>query len=296
VITPLLPTPLAQNLDEREFKLIRDLVAREVGIHLHDGKRALVQGRLLKRVRELGLESFGAYYERVVAAGGAIADADELVTLIDRITTNETSFFREADQFAFLEGVLLPDWRAKAAAGARSRRVRIWSAGCSTGEEPYSLAMLLMADLPREDGWSIELLATDVSSRVLRVARDAVYVESSVSTIPERLRARSLLRGHGARQGMVRIAPEVRAMVRFERLNLHRDAFPAAAAFDLVLCRNVLIYFDAKTKARIVTKLVGRVARDGLLFVGHAESVGSFDARLHALRPNVYAVRPEGSS
>jgi chemotaxis protein methyltransferase CheR len=294
--TPPPIEPRVREPDDREFALIRELVAREVGIHLHEGKRALVYGRLARRLRELGLETFGEYYARVVGPKGMVRDRDELVALIDRITTNETAFFREPQHFAYLEEVVFPEWRAQARAGERPRRVRAWSAGCSSGEEPYSLAMMLWHHLPRSEGWSFDVLATDISTRILRTAADAIYPLARAAPISEEMRMRYMLRGIGSRAGTLRVAPELRAQVRFERLNLNGDAYPTGGPFDLVFCRNVLIYFDGPRKQRVVRELSARLAPEGLLFVGHAESVSSFGGNLVALRPNVYAPRRTGAT
>jgi chemotaxis protein methyltransferase CheR len=164
-------SPEVRPLEEGEYGLFQKLVFREAGIHLGDVKRALVAARLLRRLRELELTSYGTYYRRV------IEDRDELRQMLDAITTNETQFFREPRHFELLSETFIPAWRAEAARGARARHIRVWSAGCSTGEEPYSLAMTLLAALPPSDGWEIEILATDLSTRVLAHARQRILNE-----------------------------------------------------------------------------------------------------------------------
>ncbi len=267
---------------DREFNQLRELVLQHAGIHLNDSKKPLVYGRLARRVRELELESFGAYYRRV------LEDDAELVRFLDRITTNETHFFREPHHFVHLADTILPSLVEAAAAGARAKTVRVWSAGCSTGEEPYSIAMTLLDRLPPA-GWSIDVLATDLSTRVLDVARGATWPESRTSGIPEDFLHKYMLRGIGSRAGFVRASPRLRSVVRVGRLNLNDDVYPAGEPFDLVFCRNVLIYFQPARRQRVLARLVSRLAPDGQLFVGHAESVQGLPDRLRCVCPTVYA-------
>jgi chemotaxis protein methyltransferase CheR len=264
-----------------EFARFRALIEREAGIHLSDAKRALLTARLIHRVRELGLPTFGSYLQRVLAD-----DHAEVVQMIDRICTNETSFFREPHHFDVITQQAAPRWIAAADAGRRARRATAWSAGCSTGEEPYSLAMALRAALPA--GWDLSILATDLSTRVLAHARAAVYPIERAANVPVELRRGGLLRGIGGQAGKVKMAPEVREVVRFERLNLVSDAYATGPLFDLILCRNVLIYFRADVRARVVDRLIGRLAPGGLLLLGHAESLPPAQRGLRTVIPTVY--------
>jgi len=168
--------------------------------------------------------------------------------------------------------------------------VRVWSAACSTGEEPYSLAMTLLERLPRSAGWTVEILATDISTRVLERARAAVWPIAKASEIPVGRLKRFMLRGTGPQDGRMRAGPELREVVRFARLNLDADVYPVQGLFDLVFCRNVLIYFRPETKARVLASLGARLAADGCLFLGHAESVTGLSTRLASVGPNVYAL------
>src|SRR5438128_2428054 len=178
-----------------DFESFRALILERSGIHLNDSKKALLHGRLARRVRELGLPSFAEYFRRVTE------DAVELVTLLDRITTNETQFFREPHHFAFLADSIVPSLVVDADLGLRPKRVRAWSAGCSTGEEAYSIAMALLDRLPVGTGWTVEVLATDLSTRALDVARRATWPVTRASEIPEPLLKRHMLRGIGAQAG-----------------------------------------------------------------------------------------------
>jgi chemotaxis protein methyltransferase CheR len=273
--------PDVKPLEQGEFGLFQRIVFREAGIHLGDIKLALVASRLLRRIRELGLKSYGAYYRRVVE------DKNELRLMLDAITTNETQFFREPRHFELLTETLVPEWRRAAESGTRRRHVRVWSAGCSTGEEPYSLAMSLLAALPPEDGWTVEILATDLSTRVLEHARTGVYAADRAAAIPRPLLQAFMLKGVGAQEGFVKVAPPLQAAVSFRRLNLNDDSYAVDDPFDAIFCRNVFIYFNQTTRTRIVRQLLGHLRSDGYFFVGHSESLGG-TPWLETVVPTVY--------
>jgi chemotaxis protein methyltransferase CheR len=261
---------------------LRELVESSSGIHLSSAKRALLSGRLARRVRELGLAGFGEYHEL------ARRDAAERVRLVDLVATNETRFFREPRHFELLEQRVLPRIAADAAAGRRPPRLRAWSAACATGEEPYSLAMVALRALP---GFDVEILASDISTRALDQARAAVYRVTRASDIPSRHLKAHMRRGVRSQEGLMMAGPQLRAAVRFERRDLVSEPCPAGP-FDLVFCRNVLIYFRPETRTRVVDKLVDALAGGGLLFLGHAESLLGASRGLRPVIPTVYA-RPE---
>jgi chemotaxis protein methyltransferase CheR len=267
-------------VSDRDFTRFQALINREAGIWLAPVKKALLVGRLARRLRELGLDSYGDYYERVEA------DGVERVRMLDAICTNETHFFREPRHFDFLETRVLPAWREEAEAGRRPRRVRIWSAACSTGEEPYSLAMTLLTAFP--SGWDLEIVASDLSTKVLERAQNGVWPIEKAKEIPDAHRKAFMLRGYGAQEGLMKAGPEIRAIVGFQRVNLVGESWPAGP-FDLVFCRNVLIYFDRATKVRVVERLLGRLDPRGYLFLGHAESLGGITAAGRPVVPTVYA-------
>lgn len=280
-----LPAPATAppgTLGEREFGLLRALIRRESGIHLAEAKRPLLARRLAKRLRALGLPSYLAYYRRVCR------DGDETRRMLDCVTTNETSFFREARQFQWIEGTALPRWRHAARLGLRSRRVRAWSAACSSGEEAYSLAMVLLAGLPAAEGWHTRVLATDLSSAVLETARRGIWPLRKAEPIPPALVKRYLLRGLNGQRGNFAAGPELRSVLELERLNLAADPYPAGP-FDLLFCRNVLIYFGRDERRRVIDRLVDRLAPGGLLVVGQAETLHGVRDDLRALAPSIYA-------
>ena len=198
------------------------------------------------------MSSFSAYYEYLSSEKSGA----EVGEMLDRISTNETHFFREPRQFAFLEQQVFPAWQAQATRVSRSKHIRVWSAGCSTGEEPYSIAMILLDHFPPRTGWQIEILATDLSQRALRAARTAVWPIGKAKQIPPKYLKQFMLRGTGAQAGNMKAGTELTALVRFEQLNLNDSVPPWLEHFDLIFCRNVLIYFDARSRARVIHRLV----------------------------------------
>lgn len=283
------PTPAGiKPLREREFAAFQAFIYKEAGIYLSKVKQALLVGRLSRRMRELGLDSFAAYYERVIDP----RYPDERVELINAICTHETHFFREPRQFDYLDNVVLPKWRAQAEAGERPRRVRAWSAGCSSGEEPFSIAMSLLAGCPASGGWSVEVVATDVSTRVLDRARAATWPLERARHIPDAYLKRFMLRGQGDHSHQMKAGPELRSVVTFAHLNLNSDVYELPNTFDLVFCRNVLIYFDAQSKERVMRHLLSRLSPDGLLFLGHAETLSGVQTSPapRAVMPTIYTL------
>ena len=267
-------------IDDHELRRFQSVVLRAAGIHLSPQKRALIMSRLWRRLRDLNLERYGEYLDRVEH------DPDELVEMLDRIATNETRFFREQKQFEFLENVVAPRWRRTAEEGRRHSAVHVWSAACSTGEEPYSVAMCLRAALGLL--WDIRILATDLSTRALAAARAGIWPAEKVAQIPPRFLESFMLRGHGSQSGRIKAGPEIRAMVSFARLNLNDADYGIRQRFDLILCRNALMYFDAASRQCVVERLVDRLLPDGLLFVGHAETLHGITTRLRPLLPTIY--------
>jgi len=259
---------------DREFRLFQQLVYETAGIHLGPAKRALLSGRLSRRVRELGFRTFGAYYDFLKSN----RDSEEC-ELLDRITTNETSFFREPRHFEFLRNRVVPE-RGRSS-------IRIWSAGCSTGEEPYSIAMTLREALVPEG--QIEIVATDLSRRVLDRASSAEWPSSESRAIPQDLLRKYMLKGIGPNAGKFKAQPELRQLVRFLRLNLNQPVYAGVPSdLDAIFCRNVLIYFDARSKRAVIERLVSRLRRGGHLFIGHAESLVGVDAAMRCVEPTVY--------
>lgn len=277
------PAPMGPaDLPDRVFQGYQRLIYREAGISLGPTKKALLVGRLTRRLRELGNPSFSDYLHLVEE------DAQERLRLLDAICTHETRFFREPRHFEFLEQDVLPRWRAQGHAGSGLRRVRAWSAGCSTGEEAFSLAMVLRLNLPAEEGWQIEIVATDLSTRILERARRTLWAVERSHEIPARYLKAFMLRGTGSQEGWMKAGPELRPLVHFERLNLNAERYPSLGRFELIFCRNVFIYFDMESKGRAVDRLLDHLTPQGHLFVGHAESLTGLSPRVRLVQSTIY--------
>ncbi len=276
-----------KTITQKEFLSFQELIYRTSGIWLSQVKTALLVGRLSKRLRHFGLKSFSEYF-RVVSN-----DPEEFTRMLDAISTNETRFFREPNQFDFLEQQVLPQWIAEAEAGARARKVRVWSAGCSTGQEPYSLAMTLLHHLPPSAGWEIEIVATDLSTQVLEVAKSATWDFAKSSEIPDHYLKAFMLRGFGDQKGKMKAGNEIRSLIRFFQLNLNGPNYPVSGKFDLIFCRNVLIYFDLETRTKVIQRLIEHLSPDGFLFVGHAESLHTMASVVRRVVPTIYTQIPK---
>jgi chemotaxis protein methyltransferase CheR len=280
----VLRDPPGVSVSPTLFVKFQQLIHRETGIWLGDTKSALLCGRLSRRLRALEMSSLDEYYDLVTLPD----QHDERVLMIDAITTNETRFFRDPRHFEFLESRVIPRWRAEAQQGLRTKSIRVWSAGCSSGEEPYSLAMLLARHLPADQGWSETIFATDISTKILAQARLGIYNIAKSPDIPEPLLKDYMLKGVDHQLGQMKAAPEIQAMVDFQKLNLAHGPYPPEAHFDVIFCRNVLIYFDLRSKQKVVEHLTRCLVRNGLLFVGQAENLSSMNSQLKSLVPAVY--------
>ena len=273
------------------FSKFQGLIYQEAGIWLASHKTALLTGRLARRLRLLGLSNMHEYYRLVTQPD----QQHERAIMIDCITTNETHFFREPRHFELLAHQVFPRWKEQAAAGARPKHLRIWSAGCSTGEEPYSLAMMLLKYFPKELGWDLEILATDISTGVLEKARAAIFPLDKSKEIPQDYLHDHMLKGVADQEGTMKASPDLQRLVRFARVNLHAGSYPLSASFDLIFCRNVLIYFDRESKEKVVNGLLRHLLPSGLLFVGHSENLNGVTPRLKTIVPTVYGISgPDG--
>ena len=272
------------------FQKFQKLIYTETGIWLGSSKTALLCGRLFRRLRELEIASLEGYYECLAGPD----QQEERNRMIDAITTNETRFFREPRQFEFMVQKVFPRWQAEAERGLRPKRVRIWSAGCSSGEEPYTMAMLLAKYLPAEEGWDARLLATDISNRVLEKANKGVYPIARSAELPKDLLHSFVLRGMAERQGEMKVKIEIQQMVDFRRLNLNHESEVSESPFDVIFCRNVLIYFDVASKQRVITNLCRHLMANGLLLVGHAENLNNISPQLRCVEPSIYTQTQNG--
>lgn len=269
------------EMTEAVMESFATLLYEEAGIALNTTKRNMVSARLGKRLRALNLETFDEYLAYLNTPIGRQRELDEFV---DVMTTNKTEFFRERSHYDTLINTVLPAMKPTLANGDA---FSVWSAGCSTGEEPYSLAMLLYDQfLCVENSYSV--FATDICRKVLSHAEAAVYAEETIKPVPTALSQRFLLRGKGHQHGRFRVAPEIRRMVQFDRLNLMDDIFGIDRLFHAIWCRNVMIYFDTPTKIELTRKLCRQLVPGGFLFVGHSESLNGLSDSLQPVVPAVY--------
>ncbi len=266
-LNPDSPAPQGQ-LSDAEFDSLRTLIYELTGISLNDSKRSLVEGRVARRLRANDLASYGEYCELVRSLP---AEAEEVVELINCVTTNKTDFFREPHHFEFLRTRLFPELEARARKGG-PRHVRLWSAACSSGEEPYTLAMTAFEHFAGK-GWRIEILATDIDTDVLARAKAGVYPTERVDGLPSETVRRHFLRGKGRWAGHYKVRPELAQLVRFERLNFMDDEWGVEGRFDAIFCRNVVIYFDRRTQDALFRRLHTHLADEGYLMIGHSENL-----------------------
>ena len=269
-------------LGDAEFEFLRQFVLTHCGISLGDHKRQLVQGRLLRRLRALKLDGFAAYCHLLRSDPDA-----EMGELASAISTNVTSFFREVHHYDFITNELLPRWLKE----KRNGRLRIWSAGCSTGEEPYAMAMVLAEALEKFDG-SIDakILATDLSPQALRTAREGVYPIDRLAGVDEARRQRWFQRGEGSFAGLARVHPRLRELVTILPLNLLHE-WPMQHHFDAIFCRNVVIYFDKPTKQRLFARYAQQLVEGGYLFLGHSESMYGLSEDFDLVGRTIYRKR-----
>jgi chemotaxis protein methyltransferase CheR len=274
---------MEKNLPDRLFLQFSQLVYEQCGINLHEGKKALLQARLNKRLRLTGIPSYEDYFKFITSP----ANPGEFINFLDSVSTNLTYFFRESQHFDFLEQVALPEI-IKTKQKDRSSRLRVWSAGCSTGEEPYSLAMSILAHLPDTAKWDFRILATDISTRTLDVASRGIYTDEKVQKVPPGLRHMHFTKlNNGNGKADYEVAPHVKRIITFRRVNL-KEAYPFKGPFDLIFCRNVMIYFDKQTQETLVNKMANFLGPGGYLFVGHSESLTGLNHKLAYVRPAVY--------
>jgi chemotaxis protein methyltransferase CheR len=264
-------------MNAKDFLQIGQIVYEHCGIRLNSGKEQLVRSRLSKRLRDLGVKSFGEYLKYVQTD----KTSQELDAMIDCLTTNKTAFFREEHHFNFLRSQILPALKHRGAG------LRIWSAGCSSGEEPYSIAILLSEEFAGFDKTNLKILATDISSRVLAKARFGEYESESVKDVPAPLLAKyfSLIQMNSS--AIYRINDTVRKIVRLARLNL-MDAWPMKGPFDVIFCRNVMIYFDTSAQRNLVQRYYELLNPGGYLLVGHSESLLTSSGAFKYVQPATY--------
>lgn len=267
-------------LNEKQFADFSEIITSLLGIKMPPSKKTMLQGRLFRRVRDLKMSSITDYHRWFFSHPGAMES--ELQHLINLATTNKTDFFREPAHFDFLSQRAIPEWRENP-----SRSFSIWCAGCSTGEEPYTLAITL-SEAQTSAPFDFQILATDVSTRALRKAREAIYTDAQVAPIPPNLRQKYLLRSKDPSKKHYRISPEIRDRIRFGILNFLADSYRIPFPLNAIFFRNVMIYFDRETQQKIIEKMCSFLLPKGYLFIGHSESLNGLNLPIDGVCPAVY--------
>jgi chemotaxis protein methyltransferase CheR len=270
-------------LSDKDFDRIRTTVYQYCGTNLSPLKKTMVQSRLLKKIQKYKMDSYSQYLDFVF-----IHDKDklELIDFIDLITTNKTDFFREAHHFSFLEKEVLPKFNQNKK--TNSDVFKIWSAGCSSGHEPYTSAMVLQNFKEKNSGFNYHIFASDISTKVLEEAKIAIYNDDVVEIVPMEYKRKYLLKSKDKNKHKVRIIPELRKKVEFRRLNFMDNDYQISTKFDVIFCRNVLIYFDYKTQEQILQKLCKKLKHGAFMFLGHSESILNMDLPLSTINPSVF--------
>lgn len=273
-----------KKMSNKDFARLSKFIHTQYGIKMPPAKRIMLESRLQKRLRTLELSSFHDYIEYVLSREGK---EYELIHMIDLVTTNKTDFFREPVHFDFLVETVLPELIDLYQAGIRSV-LKVWSAGCSTGEEPYTLAIVLSEFAKTRPDFHFSILATDISSRVLEYGEEGIYEEEKVEPIPKNLKKKYLLRGKDKNKNLVRIKPELRKLIRFYRLNLMDSRYPKLGTLDVVFFRNVIIYFDRPTQEMLINRVCRYLKPGGFIFMGHSETLFSMNVPLDQAAPTIY--------
>ena len=270
-----------QQISDREFNEVRALIRKYTGIAMNDTKRQLVCRRLNSRLMSLGMSDYKDYIDLLKSG-----DPTEVEVFSNAVTTNLTAFFREKHHFDFLKAQILPEIEA-AKGGTAVRRLRIWSAGCSTGEEPYSIAITLRDSMSRLVDWDAKILATDIDSNVLATGKTGVYSKKVLDRIPENFRKRAFKNTLDEKVSSVEISDELRRLITFNRLNLMQP-WPMRGPFDVIFCRNVIIYFDKPTQRTLINRYAELLAEGGYLILGHSENLFNVSDRFLLIGKTIY--------
>lgn len=279
-------TPQLCSMRNREFDQFSALIYDEVGIKMPPAKKTMLEARLQKRLKALGMHSFQEYSDFIFSQAGR---EQEIIHLIDVVTTNKTDFFREPQHFDFLVREAIPTMRQIRGAGdSPLNPFRIWSAGCSTGEEPYTMAMVLSDYAAANHGFKFSILASDICTKVLQTATAGVYGEDRTDTISLSMKKKYLLRSKDHSKGLVRISPDLRATVTFKRVNFMEDQLGISEKQDVIFCRNVVIYFDKPTQSALMNKFHRQLVPGGYLFIGHSETLNGLGVPFTQVSNTVY--------
>jgi chemotaxis protein methyltransferase CheR len=270
------------KLSDDEFKKLSEFIFNGYGIKMPEIKKVMLQSRLQKRLKELKMTSFKEYVQYVFSPEG---QENEVIHMIDVVSTNKTDFFREPIHFDFLTTQALPELIE---GNNLHKTIKVWSAGCSSGEEPYTLAIVLHEFKEKFPHFDYKIHATDISTRILRSAIEAIFKENRVENIPLAIKRKYFLKSKDRTNPTVRIIPELRQRVNFDRLNFMDNSYNVPETFDIVFCRNVLIYFDRETQEKVINKLCQKLRPGGFFFLGHSESITSLNVPLTQIRPTIF--------
>lgn len=270
------------QLSQEDFDKLSRFIYKESGIKMPPVKRVMLQSRLQKRLRELEMSNFKEYCEYVFSKDGL---NNEIIHMLDVVSTNKTDFFREPVHFDYLLSNVLPEFVQQKSA---SKTIKVWSAGCSSGEEPYTISIVMAEFAERNPGFDFSIIGTDISTQILQKAIDAVYKEDRVAIIPLELKKKYLLKSKDRLNPTVKISQNLRRKVRFGRLNFMDNQYDVPETFDVVFCRNVLIYFDRETQEKVIQKLCTKLRNGGYFFLGHSESIMNMDVPLRQIKPTIF--------
>lgn len=276
--------PFNAKLNQAEFNKLSHFVETNCGIKMPAAKKNMVEGRLRKRLKALSFSSYKDYLEYVF---NEEKDGTEMTHMIDALTTNKTDFFREEIHFDYLTSKAIPSLQQHNTYSVHNP-FRIWSAACSTGEEPYTMAIVLAEHMENNRGPSYQIFATDISTKVLSTAQKAVYEEEKVDVIPLNIKRKYLLRNKDRSKSMVRIVPELRRQVSFHQLNFMDDSYGWPVMMDVIFCRNALIYFEKEIQENVLKKQVRHLKKGGFLFIGHSETLQGMNLPLRSVAPTIY--------
>ncbi|MFT3741020.1 MAG: CheR family methyltransferase [Breznakibacter sp.] len=269
------------ELSDKDFQAFSTFIFNEYGIKMPPIKRIMLQGRLLKRIRELNMKSYSEYKEYFFSKEG---QEKELYNFLNVVTTNKTDFFREPAHFDFLNGTVLTEFTRK----SPSRVFKVWSAGCSSGEEPYTLAIVLNEFKKQNPSFVFNIMGTDISNQVLEKAAKGVYAEQKIEIIPLELKKKYFLKSKDRTNPTVRVKPELQTNLSLKHLNLMDNFYDVKEIFSAVFCRNVLIYFDRHTQEKVINKLCQQLEPGGYFFIGHSESLSGMSVPLVHIKPTIF--------
>ena len=270
------------KMTPEEFRKLSSFITEHTGIKMPEAKKVMLQSRLQKRLRYLDMNSFKEYVEYVFSEDGI---QNELIHMLDVVSTNKTDFFREPVHFEFLEKTLLPEYVNNF---PLNRPLKIWSAGCSSGEEVYTIAITISEFINNHPGLNYSIFGTDISTEILRRAVNAIYKEEKINNIPIELKKKYFLKSKDRTKKLVRIVPELRNKANFARMNLMDSAYDVKDTFDVIFCRNVLIYFNREIQESVINKLIRKLRTGGYFFIGHSESIMGMDVPLKQIKPTIF--------